>query len=333
MSSRGARESGHPRRRPGRSPSRRDRRRQQVPRADRRIDAARAPDQVAPSRCGIEAITVIAGFRADDVRAVCGGAVDLIVNDEDDRPAVCTRCGWRATSSATVSSCSMATCSSTINCCGMLLTSRDEDALLDGRDAGRALLGRGNERSASALAASPRSRKRSIRPTPTARTSASPNSVWTAPGSSSRSSPEKWPATARAPTCPVRLPPSPAGPAARRRNARVSMDRDRLSGRLTARVCPGNARHQRPRDGRESTRERVARHRRTSWGAHALCMNVSTTSANGHSISARTRTICIRAGCIRRRSTTSATASRDTPGWSSSPATSDRARRRCSRRR
>ena len=34
--------------------------------------------------CGIEAITVIAGFRADDVRAACGGAVDLIVNDEYD---------------------------------------------------------------------------------------------------------------------------------------------------------------------------------------------------------------------------------------------------------
>ena len=34
--------------------------------------------------CGIETITVIAGFRADDVRAVCGDAVDLIVNDEFD---------------------------------------------------------------------------------------------------------------------------------------------------------------------------------------------------------------------------------------------------------
>jgi choline kinase len=34
--------------------------------------------------CGIDAITVIAGFRADDVRRVCGDNVDLIINDEYD---------------------------------------------------------------------------------------------------------------------------------------------------------------------------------------------------------------------------------------------------------
>ena len=196
----------------------------------------------------------------------------------------------------------------------------------DGGARRRRLLGRGDEGPRPRRPRHRRSPRRSIRPTPTARTSASPSSAPTAPAVLIEEMTRLMAdgGVARLAAGRVRRV-LPAPPAARRREPRVSVDRDRFSRRLLARLHGGPAR------AIEAAIHRVPAAAVTRRET-ASCMNASTTSASARSRSAPTPTICIRAGSIARRSATCATASRAMPGSWSSPATSAPARRRCCRR-
>ena len=92
----------------------------------------------------------------------------------------------------------------------------------------------------------------------------------------------------------------PRPPAARRRDGRISVDRDRFPRRLPARVPRGAARHRCAAGRRSPAGRRARRHANVREGL-ASCMSASSTCASGRSRSVPIRTTSIAAASTPRR--------------------------------
>jgi choline kinase len=253
--------------------------------------------------CGIEAIAVVAGFRAADIRSACGPEVDLVINPEYESTNSLYSL-WLARHLLTDG---FVVLNSDVlfhdQLLWDLLTARDEDALL--MAAARGAVYADEEMKIRVRAGCVAEIAKTLDPA-----EADGENVGIAKFGVEGAKLLVEEMGQVLDGGGLRAPPPPA----RGRDPRLSVDRDRLSRGLLARLRRGAAGHRRPRGGgRAPAPGGGARGQQTSWETPASCMSVSITSASDRSRSAPIPTISIRAGCTPRRSATSATASSRTP--------------------